>query len=291
MKKNRLLSVAAVCLAVILVVLLMMLPKDPTLELSAPTFPSTGWTGVQTETSASTENTGNTESVPPASTAPSVQPNRFTASDFADQDGYMACLSAPYQLGIDVSKYQGEIDWDKVANAGIAFVIIRIGGRGYGAAGNLYADDKAQAYYAGAKAAGLKVGAYFFSQSIQVSEAQEEAEYALELTKDWQLDMPIVYDWEYVSESARTANTDAETVTACAAAFCDKIEAAGKQAMIYIRPELNKLILSELTAYAQWVALYSDQMDYPYHFEMWQYTNTGRVPGVKGNVDIDLYMP
>ena len=202
----------------------------------------------------------------------------------------MSCLTAPYQLGIDVSKYQQNVDWEIVADSGISFVMIRIGGRGYGQAGNLYTDELAQSHYQGARAAGLKVGAYFFSQAISVEEAREEARYALQLTKEWALDMPIVFDWEYVSDTARTANTDAETVTACAAAFCDTILAAKKQAMIYVRPELNKLHLEQLAAYDHWVAWYSDTMDYTNEFAMWQYTKTGKVPGISGNVDINLYV-
>ncbi|MBE6975929.1 MAG: lysozyme [Ruminococcaceae bacterium] len=222
---------------------------------------------------------------------PTAQPNSFRPADFAYDGDYLSCLTVPYKLGIDVSKYQQNVDWQKVADAGITFVVIRIGGRGYGQSGALYADELAQSHYDGAKAAGLQVGAYFFSQAVSVAEAREEAAYALELTKEWGLDMPIVFDWEYVSDTARTAHSDAETVTACAAAFCDRILESGKQAMIYVRPELEKLQLDELTQYQQWVAWYSDTMDYPYHFDMWQYTKTGSVPGISGNVDINLFLP
>ena len=221
---------------------------------------------------------------------PTLQQNPYKASDFVYQGDYLSCVSAPYALGIDVSKYQQNVDWQKVADSGITFVMIRIGGRGYGQAGNLYADELAQSHYDGARAVGLKVGVYFFSQAIGREEAEEEARYALELTAEWQLDMPIVFDWEYVSETARTANTDAETVTVCAAAFCDTIQGANKQAMIYVRPELKKLNLEALAKYDHWVAWYSDTMDYPYDFAMWQYTKTGKVPGISGNVDINLYM-
>ena len=221
---------------------------------------------------------------------PTLQQNPDKASDFVYQGDYLSCVSAPYALGIDVSKYQQNVDWQKVADSGITFVMIRIGGRGYGQAGNLYADELAQSHYDGARAVGLKVGVYFFSQAIGREEAEEEARYALELTAEWQLDMPIVFDWEYVSETARTANTDAETVTVCAAAFCDTIQGANKQAMIYVRPELKKLNLEALAKYDHWVAWYSDTMDYPYDFAMWQYTKTGKVPGISGNVDINLYM-
>jgi GH25 family lysozyme M1 (1,4-beta-N-acetylmuramidase) len=241
-----------------------------------------------TEPSTPTESvsTGPTEPAPPV-----LQKNPFKPADFAYQGDFLACLAAEYQLGIDVSKYQQNINWQQVSNAGIQFVMIRIGGRGYGQSGNLYTDEMAQSHYQGAKAAGLKIGVYFFSQAISAEEAREEAEYALQLTADWELDMPIVFDWEYVSDTARTANTDAATVTACAAVFCDTILAADRTAMIYVRPELNKLILEDLAAYDHWVAWYSDTMDYANAFTMWQYTKTGKVPGISGNVDINLYIP
>ena len=277
---KKLILLLSVVLAVLLVVALLLPPVDKTQENVPPTTEST-------VNSMPTEFQPNDPTEP---SQPTLQQNPFKPTDFALQDGYMSCLTAPYQLGIDVSKYQQNVDWEIVADSGISFVMIRIGGRGYGQAGNLYTDELAQSHYQGARSAGLKVGAYFFSQAISVEEAREEARYALQLTEEWALDMPIVFDWEYVSDTARTANTDAETVTACAAAFCDTILAANKQAMIYVRPELNKLHLEQLAAYDHWVAWYSDTMDYTNEFAMWQYTKTGKVPGISGNVDINLYV-
>ena len=220
-----------------------------------------------------------------------MQTNPFTASDFVRDGEWMTCSKRPYLLGVDVSKFQGQIDWEKVAAAGVEFAIIRVGGRGYGQSGNLFADDMAQKNYIAAKAAGLQVGAYFFSQAISVEEAEAEAAYVLEQIQDWELDLPVVFDWEYISETARTANTDAATVTACADAFCKRILAAGKKAMVYIRPEQGILILEELATYPRWVALYSDNMNFPYSFDLWQYTKTGNVPGIQGNVDINIWIP
>ena len=277
---KKLILLLSVVLAVLLVVALFLPPVDKTQENVPPT----------TEPTVNSMPTESQPNDPTEPSQPTLQQNPFKATDFALQDGYMSCLTAPYQLGIDVSKYQQNVDWEIVADSGISFVMIRIGGRGYGQAGNLYTDELAQSHYQGARAAGLKVGAYFFSQAISVEEAREEARYALQLTEEWALDMPIVFDWEYVSDTARTANTDAETVTACAAAFCDTILAAGKQPMIYVRPELNKLHLEQLAAYDHWVAWYSDTMDYTNEFAMWQYTKTGKVPGISGNVDINLYV-
>lgn len=254
-----------------------------------------GTTELTTEGSTAalpTETVRPTETVLPTETTGQVlEANPFVPGDFVREGEWMTCRTAQYLLGVDVSKYQGEIDWEKVADAGIKFAIIRVGGRGYGQSGKLFADEMAQKNYAAAKAAGLQVGAYFFSQATSVEEARAEADFALEQIKDWELDLPVVFDWEYISETARTANTDGATVTACAAAFCDRIRAAGKQAMLYVRPEASMLELEKLAAYPRWVALYSDTMDYPYSFTMWQYTKTGKVPGISGSVDIDLYIP
>ena len=170
------------------------------------------------------------------------------------------------------------------------FVIIRVGGRGT-EGGGLYGDEMAQTYYEEATAVGLKVGAYFFAQSVTVEEAIEEAEYVLEAVKDWDVQMPLVYDWEYVDETARTADTDARTLTDMAKAFCDTIKEAGYTPMIYFGRSQSKdlLILEELVDYPFWLAMYSTIMDYPYKIDMWQYTEQGSVPGIDGNVDLNLW--
>ncbi|MBE6959479.1 MAG: hypothetical protein E7448_01990 [Ruminococcaceae bacterium] len=277
---KKLILLLSVVLAGLLVVVLLLPPTgNPQVSDSPSTEPS--------DVSAPTESIP-TEPTEPEK--PTLQKNPYAPGDFTYRGDFLTCVNAPCRLGIDVSKYQQNVDWQKIADNGITFVMIRIGGRGYGQSGTLYADELAQSHYQGAKAAGLQVGAYFFSQAISTEEAREEAQYAMELTADWQLDMPIVFDWEYVSSTARTANTDAQTVTACAAAFCDTILAADMQPMIYVRPELEKLLLEQLAEYDHWVAWYSDTMDYPNEFAMWQYTKTGKVPGISGNVDINLYM-
>jgi GH25 family lysozyme M1 (1,4-beta-N-acetylmuramidase) len=171
--------------------------------------------------------------------------------------------------------------------------MIRIGGRGYGQSGTLYVDELAQSHYAGAKAAGLKVGAYFFSQAISVEEAREEARYALQLTEDWSLDMPIVFDWEIPVPEARTAGMDPRTLTDLQKHFCAVMEGKGYKPMIYFNWNMssNLLYLTELEDYPFWLALYQDRMTYPYRVEMWQYTDRGRVPGIEGNVDLNIYIP
>ena len=228
-----------------------------------------------------------------ATTLPPPPENVFDPADFQyDESGYLACMTAPYERGIDVSSFQGEIDWQAVAQSGVTFVIIRAGGRGYGN-GELYEDSRAQLNYQGAKDAGLKVGTYFFSQAVSTEEAVQEAEYLLELTQTWQLDMPVVYDWEYVSPDARTGLVDRQTLTDCMLAFCQQIEQAGLQSMVYFNPTQSRDLfhIEQITDYPFWLAMYSDWMTYPYRIDMWQYTNEGQVPGIQGNVDINLYFP
>lgn len=233
------------------------------------------------------------EQTEPRITLPPPAENVFTPKDFAYEGDYLTCLTDESVLGIDVSKYQGQIDWQQVKQAGVEFAIIRLGYRGYGAAGGLNEDALAQENYRGAKAAGLKVGAYFFSQAITVEEAVEEARYAMELVQEWELEMPLVYDWECLADDYRTVGVDARLLTDCTIAFCDTVAQAGYTPMIYFNPNQSRkqMFLEELTGYGFWLAMYSDQMNYPYKVDMWQYTNEGAVPGISGKVDINLYFP
>lgn len=225
-------------------------------------------------------------------TLPPPDKNPIGMGDFAMENGYLTCLSTPSVMGIDVSYWQGEIDWQQVKDAGVEFAMIRVGYRGT-ESGILYADDYASANYAGATAVGISVGAYYFSQAVTVQEALDEAEHFLQLTEGWDLQMPVVYDWEYAGEDARTANLDARTITDCTKAFCEKISGAGFQPMVYFNAEhaSSRLYLRELTAYPFWLAQYDTVLDYPYKIDMWQYSETGTVPGIAVPVDINLYFP
>ena len=218
----------------------------------------------------------------------------LTPQDFQYDGEYLTCIAAPSRLGIDISEHQGQIDWQAVKDAGITFAMIRVGGRGYGMKGALYKDDLFRINYEGAKAAGIEVGAYFFSQATSVAEAKEEAALVLEQIKGLDLNFPVVYDWERMEyEDSRTLHTDPRTVTDCMIAFCEEIEAAHQQVMIYFNPDhaADLFYIEEVTSYRFWLAYYTDWMDFPYKVDMWQYTNEGRVPGIEGDVDINLYFP
>jgi GH25 family lysozyme M1 (1,4-beta-N-acetylmuramidase) len=233
------------------------------------------------------------EATTSGTTEPTLMPyplTDLTAADFGYVDGVFTCVTRDCLMGIDVSKYQGKVDWEQVKAAGYDFVMIRVGYRGYGKAGTMRPDDWAKRHYKGAKEAGLLVGAYFFSQSVNEEEAREEALYALELTEGWELDLPIVYDWEYIEEG-RAAEVDIDTLTRCAKAFCEEISDVGRRTMIYVSPWFGNLHLDQLEDYPQWLARYTDVLDYPYRFEMWQYTSSGTVPGVNGPCDINILFP
>jgi len=227
----------------------------------------------------------------PGETVPEPEKSPYGKLDFQYEGRYLGCIKAGTMPGIDVSYYQGDIDWQQVKESGIEFAMIRLGYRGYGEEGKLVEDKMAFKNIEGALRAGLKVGIYFFSQAITVEEAVEEAEFVLKRIKVYDITMPVVYDWEYISEEARTAKMDRRTLTDCYKAFCEKIAEAGYTPMAYFNTYQSRqlMYLHELEDYPFWLALYSDRMTFPYRFEMWQYTDSGTVPGIEGNVDINLY--
>ena len=235
-----------------------------------------------------------TEDTPPPASTPYISPipaNPFGPEDFVYEDGFLTCVAAPAALGVDVSSHQKEIDWEQVRSAGVEFAMIRIGYRGY-TSGGLYEDEYARANLEGAKAAGLKVGAYFYSQATTLDEALEEALFCTDFLDGYPLDLPLVYDWEYVSSDARTGDMDRETLTACTKAFCDTVARKGYEPMIYFNPSQGEtlLVLEELLEYPWWLAMYSSSMTYPHAVEVWQYTAAGSLPGITGDVDLNLWL-
>nr|WP_326166661.1 glycoside hydrolase family 25 protein [uncultured Oscillibacter sp.] len=194
------------------------------------------------------------------------------------------------KAGIDVSTHQKDIDWPSVAADGIDFAILRLGHRGY-TEGGLFLDQTFEQNLRGALDAGLEAGVYFFSQAVTPEEAEEEADYVLEVLDGQALSFPVAFDWEPIpGDEARTDGLDGETMTRCAAAFCKRIEDAGYRAAVYFNQTQGYLRydLRELTDYALWLAEYDAVPDFYYHFDLWQYSHTGRVDGIQGDVDLDL---
>lgn len=224
-----------------------------------------------------------------------VPVNDLGSEDFSvDADGNISYDGIKYTAlrGVDVSSYQGDIDWAQVYDSGVRFAIVRAGGMYYGSeTGELYADDNFVANLEGAASAGLKVGAYFFSQATTEAEAMSEAEFVLGLLGDRKLDLPVFFDWERISgDEARTDNTASETLTACAKAFCETIEAAGYDAGIYIYNDTgyNGYDLAELTDYTFWAVGIANYPCFYYAHSLWQYSVSGSVPGIDGNCDLDM---
>ena len=193
--------------------------------------------------------------------------------------------------GIDVSTYNGTIDWTAVKNSGISFVIIRCGFRGYTKGGLIY-DSKYKSYIQGATAAGLKVGLYFFSQAKNEAEAVEEASLCVNLAQGNTISYPIFIDSEYAngSHTGRADGLDKATRTAVCKAFCETIKSAGYTPGVYASKSwLNdKLDAGQLSSYKIWMAHYTGQTDYTGKYDLWQHTAKGSVNGIKGNVDLDI---
>lgn len=225
----------------------------------------------------------------------SLEQSGFTSEDFTtDPDtGRVNCLSREAVTGIDISSHQGDVDWAAVAGDGIDFAMLRIGNRGY-SQGGLKQDANFEANYTGAVENGLNAGVYFFSQAISVEEAVEEAEFVLSILNGRALQMPVVFDWEEITDDvARTDEVDTATVTACAIAFCQRIREAGYEAAVYCNGMVGyfRYDIAQLEHLPVWYAEYKAWPSFAYAFEMWQYSNTGTVAGIRGNVDLNLYFP
>lgn len=193
-------------------------------------------------------------------------------------------------MGIDVSKYQGKIDWEKVAADGVEFVFLRLGLRGY-ESGKLVEDETFQANIQGALAHGIKVGVYFFTQAITEEEAIEEANFVLERIAPYQIDCPVVFDVEKVgSSSARMNQLTPQERTNVTIAFLDTIQAAGYKAMFYHNMETALLLLEleRLENYDKWFAYYGEELYYPYAYGVWQYSEKGNISGISGEVDMNI---
>lgn len=192
--------------------------------------------------------------------------------------------------GIDISKYQGDIDWNKVKEQGMEYAIIRVGNRGY-SEGNIVLDEKFHKNMKNAIAAGIEVGVYFYSQAITVEEAREEAAFVIENTKNYELSYPVVFDSEEVGvDEARTDAVTQAEMTDITIAFCEEIKAAGYHPMVYgnIKWFMARVDMTRLVEYDKWFAQYFNTPFFPYELAMWQYTATGQLDGITGNVDVNL---
>lgn len=193
-------------------------------------------------------------------------------------------------LGVDLSKDNGDINFKRLKEAGVDFVMLRAGSRGYGS-GEIQADEKFQEYMTKATEAGLFIGVYFYSQAITTSEAVKEAEFVLEQIGENKITYPVVFDMEYIhNDTARIDNLSVGDKTNIAKAFLDKVEDKGFHPMIYGNKEwlLKEIDLSRLTGYDIWLSQQEDMPDYPYLFQMWQYSFDGKLNGIDGKVNLNI---
>ena len=226
---------------------------------------------------------------PPTVTAPPSPVNEY------------ACLV----YGIDVSRWQGNIDWAQVKAAGYKFVMIKIGGRSTGSDGSLYIDAYFEQNIEGALSNGLQVGVYFFSQALNVREAQEEASLLINRLNGYNITYPVAFDWE-TSDGYRTYNANISNgdFTRIVNTFLSMVENAGYNGMVYgnwndlYRFDIEGVAQRYKVWYARWWNKYQqtsdnyvageETPDVPFPYQMWQYKSTGRVPGINGNVDMNV---
>ncbi len=235
-----------------------------------------------------------------------LKKGKYVYKTYTHQDRF---ANMKIQHGIDVSYHNGNLDWSAIKSAGVDFAILRAAYRGYGDEGTLVRDSKFAEYIRGAQSYGIPVGAYIYSQAITTAEAVQEANYILNIVKNYSLDLPIVFDYEFSpSSEGRTNLAWAEgelnktKMTNITLAFCNTIKSAGYDVMVYASKSfLNKNIDHEViedAGYDVWLAHYVNQpyinkehpekskefnyqgTDYTGDFKIWQYTSTGRIPGI-----------
>lgn len=212
----------------------------------------------------------------------------------ANASGSIISSNRKYMKGIDVSYYQGkDIDWAKVKSGGISFAFLRCGYSGT-SNGKRCADSTFKDNMRKATAAGVDVGAYYFSQARTVKEAQAEAAFAVKQVKEsgCKLNLPLVIDTEnYPGARASSSKLNRTKRTAAVKAFCDYVKSKGCTPMIYASTSWlnNNLDMKKLSRYQVWVAQYNDTVTYKGSYRCWQYTSSGKVPGIKGRVDLNYW--
>ena len=224
-----------------------------------------------------------------------VEVSDLKEEDFDGRDGRVVYTGEDYDtvFGIDVSEWQGEIDWQKVAASGVKFAFIRSGYRGY-TMGTLKEDRYFKQNMEGASANGIQIGVYFLSQAINVAEAIEEANYVLEQIENYNVELPVIFDWEkYDAEQfpdARTNDVELSVMSICAVAFCETVKAAGRDAGIYFNLQYGYygFDLGRLKDFSLWLADPSDYPKFYYAGNIWQYDPHGTIDGIDGEVDFDL---
>ena len=222
-----------------------------------------------------------------------IPKNSYDYTKLVSQSGVMKYFvdgSKVSYFGLDISKTQGYIDYNKLVKSGVDFVMLRVGARGYGT-GQLVLDEYYTDNIKGATDTSLHVGLYFSSQAITKEEAVEEANMVIAQIGDYDIDYPIVFEMESVlNDTSRTENLTKDERTDIAIAFLDTIKAAGYIPMLHGDKEwlLTKVDLLKLSDYDIWLAQEGDLPDYPYQFSMWQYNKKGTIDGISKEVSFNI---
>lgn len=217
----------------------------------------------------------------------------YDYSNLYSENGFILYEDDTYTSvpGIDVSSHQGTIDWKKVKEAGVQFAYIRCGYRGY-ETGQINRDEMFDYNISQAIANGIQVGVYFFSQAVNQKEAEEEAEFTLSCMKKYDIDLPVVYDFEKPGGIfARTYYQSKDVTTENAALFCHMMQRKGYEAMIYNSTNLFERLynMEYIQEFGTWVAHYNTPYPtYPYTYQIWQYSDAGNIDGIEKAVDLDL---
>lgn len=224
---------------------------------------------------------------------PEAKMNSLEDSEWVTgEDGFRSYKGKDYKThkAIDVSSNQDVIDWEAVKADGIEYAIMRTGYRTYGS-GIIKTDETCYWNLKQAKKAGIKVGVYFFSQAVSTEEAEEEAQFVLDMVRSFETDLPVYFDTEEINyDTARTDRLSGNELTEIALAFCRYIEEAGYTPGIYGNQMwlCNKLDLARIEQYEIWLAKYTEELNYPYEIGAWQFSSEGRVSGISTAVDLDV---
>lgn len=204
---------------------------------------------------------------------------------------YMQGTPEEAKKGVDVSTFQGDIDWKKVKKSGMDFAIIRLGFRGY-ESGKIVLDNKFEDNVKGSTEAGLDTGVYFFTEALTEQEAIEEADFVIENLKEYKINMPVVIDVEESAnvDKTRTRDLTADQRTKNVIAFCERIKEAGYDVMIYgnLKSFMIMMNIDELEGYDKWFAYYRYPFHFPYKIKMWQYTAYEKIDGIQEKADVNL---
>lgn len=222
--------------------------------------------------------------------AEGVEASSYNPESFSGDGNIVSYMGEEYDtmLGVDVSFYQGEIDWKAAAKDGVEFAMIRCGYRG-SSEGELFKDEQFEKNMKGAAEAGIKTGVYFFSQATGAVEGAEEALFVLDLIRDYKISMPVAFDWEPL-DGSRSSSISSSDLTSAAVVFCEMIKDAGYEPAVYFFRALGyfRYDLSRLAGYEFWVGAPGPYPDFYYRHGMWQFSCTGKIDGIEGDTDLDI---